>query len=144
MIGLAAVGGDAVDVHAAESGRWIRQEIGAGLLDHLTASSLPDLHILGLNVAAWEQPPVQAAVMDQEQAFAVGSQHQAGASDVAGVELNPGERLRRTIEQEQGRRMSTWLFNAWPSDGAWKDRATDLMFTRLTIKSKSPIIRSGF
>ena len=71
-------------------------------------------------MAAGQQPAVEPAVVDDQDAFAVGGEHQAGAGDVAGSKLVAGKGVGGAIEQQ---RISSRLLRAWPSEGSWKWRA---------------------
>ena len=55
----------------------------------------------GFDVAAGEQPAIQAAVMDEEDAIAVGREDEAAGGDVAGSELVAGEGMGGAVEQEE-------------------------------------------
>ena len=93
---------DAVDVQAGQGGlRRIGSQDGAGLFDHLAAAGGADIGVFGFDVAAREQPAVQAAVMDQQQPLAPGAKDQAATGDVAGAELVARERSRGAFEQQK-------------------------------------------
>ena len=68
---------------------------------HFAASRIADERIVRLDMAAGKQPTLQAAVEDKKDAVSGGSEHQAGAGDVTGIELMAGEGLRRGGQQRQ-------------------------------------------
>jgi len=82
-----------VHVHTYKQRSGICAQDGAGLLDDFTASRVADEGVVRLDVSSGEQPALQAAVQHQQDAVAGGAEHQAGASDVAGIELPAGEWL---------------------------------------------------
>jgi hypothetical protein len=102
MVGIAAVGGNAMDIDTDErvDGR-IGYEDGAGFFEDLATSGVRDCGIVRFDVTAGEQPPVEAAMMDEQETFAIGSQNQAGAGDVAGGEVIAGEGVGDVLEQEE-------------------------------------------
>ena len=52
-------------------------------------------------MAARQQPAIQAAMANQQDALAIRSLYQAGAGDVTGAEAIAGEGRRRTFQQHQ-------------------------------------------
>ena len=52
MIRLAAIGRDAVNIHAHEAWSRIRQQFNGSFFDDLTAGRIPDLVVGGFDVAA--------------------------------------------------------------------------------------------
>jgi len=96
-----AARGDAVHIDAHQERRRIGAEDGSGLLDHFAASRIADERIFGFHVSAGKQPSLQTAVQHQQDAVPIGAKHQAGAGDVAGIELAAGERIGRARQQRQ-------------------------------------------
>jgi hypothetical protein len=101
MVGLVPFAWDTVDVESDESGLEVRTEDSAGLFDHFTPGGFGEGLVVRLDMAAWEQPAMKAAMVHQQQTVGVGCEDEARASDVAGSELAVGEGLRRTFEQEE-------------------------------------------
>jgi len=101
MVGLAGIGGNAVDVHAGEQGDGDWVQFDAGFFDHFAAGSIPDPLVLRFDMAARQKPSIQPAVVDKQNALAVGGQDKSGAGDVAGSELRARERLGGVLEEHQ-------------------------------------------
>jgi hypothetical protein len=66
VVGLAALAGDAVNVHACERRPGILNEFHSGLFNHLAAGGIADPGILAVDVSARKQPAAEAAMMHQE------------------------------------------------------------------------------
>jgi hypothetical protein len=88
-----------VDIGAGERGSGIEE--GTGLFDDFATGGIGDGEVGGLDVSAGQEPALQAAVMNDEDAFAIGSEDHTAAGDVAGDELFAGERLRGMLEKEE-------------------------------------------
>ena len=58
--------------------------------------------VAGFDVSAGEQPAIEAAVMDEEDAIAIGGQDEAAAGDVSGSELIAGEGIGGALEEHGG------------------------------------------
>ena len=93
-------GGDAVDVHASELGSGVGLQDYGGLLADFTPGCVPDLGIVGFDVAAWQEPSVQSSMVDQEDSVAIGGEDKAGAGDVSGGVLGAGERVGGGVEEK--------------------------------------------
>ena len=89
-----------MNVHSCKTRFRVRKEFGAGLFDYFAAGGVPDLAVFELYVAAGEEPAIQAAVVDEEQALAIGSQNETSAGNVSRSEMGAGERFGGTIEEE--------------------------------------------
>jgi hypothetical protein len=101
VVGLTFGGGDAVDVEAGERRDGIGYEVGAGFFDDFAAGGVPDFAVFGLDVASGEEPAIESTVVDQEEALAVGSEDEAGARDMAGMELIAGEGIGSGSEEHE-------------------------------------------
>ena len=99
MVGLAALARDAVNVEADKPRLRIISELSAGLFDDFTASGIADFCIFRVNMAAWEQPAAEAAMMHQEYPLWVRRINKASGSDMAGSVLMARERSGRAKEQ---------------------------------------------
>ena len=84
---FAAAGRNTVDVDTHQHGLLGRRKQCTGFLGYLAAGGVPYLRILPLDVAAGQQPPIQPAMVHQQERFALGIEHESGASDVARLEL---------------------------------------------------------
>ena len=73
MIGLSALGRDAVDVDAGQK-HFAGLRDHRGLLAHLAGGGGAGRIVVGLHVAAGGQPTVQPLMVDEEETFAVGVQ----------------------------------------------------------------------
>ncbi len=65
-----------------------RSQDGARFLDYFAAGGSVDAVVGGFDVASGEQPAIQAAVMDEQDADAIGRQDEATGGDVSGSELS--------------------------------------------------------
>jgi hypothetical protein len=101
VVRLVAFRRNAVNVEADKNGIDIRTEDRARLFDDFAAGCCRERLVFGFDVAAGEQPTVEAAMVDQPETVVVGGEDEAGAGDVAGGELVAGERFRRAVEEGQ-------------------------------------------
>jgi hypothetical protein len=99
VVGLAAVRGDSVHVQRNQARRTVPHR-DAGLLENLAAGGVVDLAVPGLDVAAGEQPAIEAPVVYDEETVAGGLNYEPRAGDVPRRELMAGEGLRRGVEEE--------------------------------------------
>src|SRR5260370_40848063 len=82
------------------SGAGMRQG-DARLFEHFAARGFPDFLVLGLHMAAGQQPTLEPLMFDQEKRVAARMQDQASTSDVPGNELSAGKRRRRMLQKLQ-------------------------------------------
>jgi hypothetical protein len=112
MVGLTFTGGNSVDVEAGERRGGVRGELSTGLFDDFAASGIPDLGIFRFDVAAGQEPTLQAAVVNQKDTLGVGGKDNPGAGNVARSELMAGERVRSAFQQHQDQLAGLGIGNA--------------------------------
>ena len=85
MIGLLAVGRDAVDVEARDVGGEAGVELDGCFLDGFATGGGENGLILGLDVASGEEPAVEPFVVDEQDFCGRLVQDEGGGGDVSGV-----------------------------------------------------------
>jgi hypothetical protein len=101
VVGFAFAGGNAVYVEAGDGRYGVGEETGGGLFDDFAAGSVPDFGVGGLDVSAGKEPAVEAAMMNEQEAFVVGGEDESSAGDVAGSELGAGEGRQGGLEEHE-------------------------------------------
>jgi hypothetical protein len=66
MIGLAALTGNAVNIHSDKLRPRSRGKLCPSLFNDFAASGIANFAIFLIDMAAWEKPTIEAAMMDQE------------------------------------------------------------------------------
>jgi len=100
VVGLAFGGGYAVNVHAGQS-RVVGNQESAGLFQDFPARGIGEGGVGWFDVAAGEEPAIEAAVVDEEDAIVVGGEDESGGGDVSGRELLAGEGVGRALEDHE-------------------------------------------
>ncbi len=88
MEGLAFGGRDTVDVETRKGSLEPRNECSSCFFQDLTAGGIEDGLVFGFDVAAGQEPAVEAAVMDQQNGVRFRIQHQPCSGDMAGGKLS--------------------------------------------------------
>jgi hypothetical protein len=87
-----------VDVGAAQLSAGNRHP---GLFQDLTGGGGFDRRIKGLDMPTRQEPAIEPAMMEDEQADATGRDHHSGSRDVSGSELIAGKGLGGLLEQHE-------------------------------------------
>jgi hypothetical protein len=98
VVRLVTFAWNAVDVGAAE---LTSRDCNSGFLEDFAGRGGFDCVIGRLDVPTRQQPAVEAAVMDDEETFAIGSDHETGGRNMAGSELFAGEGGRGPLKEHE-------------------------------------------
>ncbi len=77
---------DGMNVDAHQPSCNVLIELSGRFFDHLTARDVDDGCVVRFDVAAWKEPSIEAAVVDQKDPIGGRPEHYAGTSDMPGSE----------------------------------------------------------